>query len=235
MSVEEMNKVLNPMGYPFVEASAITGQGVFETLKLASKHTLLTVKKTMTGKKPETKIVTKPKPQTVTPPVTQPESAPRKVKGEKEVSKEFFADKDLVLNAEMEQAIADDKEEITAKETSVEKQNQVFLGEKKEQTDTQQTVEKVTNVKKQKKTASSGLNSIDDLLNDLMPTKQTFTKQVKFQIDKKAFKQIKSATVTVEFEDENGNVVDTQTFSSGINKKKGIKKVLLKYLIDLVQ
>ncbi len=230
MSVDEMNSALNPMSYPFVEASAITGQGVFETLKLASKHTLLTVKKTMKGKKPDKKPITPPKAEAVKPPVVIPPSP--EPKQEKEVSKDFFADKDLVLNEEMEQEIADNKEEIAAKKASEEKQKQVS---KEEQKQNSKSEKQEIPVKKPKKTAGSGLNSIDDLLNDLMPTKQTFTKQVKFQIDKNVFKQIKSATVTVEFKDEDGNVVDTQTFSSGINKKKGIKKVLLKYLIDLIQ
>jgi len=234
MSVEEMNNALNPMGYPFVEASAITGQGVFETLKLASKHTLLTVKKTMTGQKPDNKpaIATPPKTQEVEQTATNSAKAEPNQDKEKEVSKDYFADKDLVLNDEMEKEIADNKEEIAKEKADKERQKQVI----QEQEEAKQQVKEQkqeTVVKKPKK--ASGLNSIDDLLNDLMPTKQTFTKQVKFQIDKNTFKQIKSATVTVEFKDEDGNVVDTQTFSSGINKKKGIKKVLLKYLIDLIQ
>ncbi len=40
-SVEEMNRVLNPMDCPTVEASALNGVGVFETLREISKQTLL--------------------------------------------------------------------------------------------------------------------------------------------------------------------------------------------------
>jgi signal recognition particle receptor subunit beta len=48
LSVDEMNRVLNPHGWPAFEASALTGQGVFETLKGVSKLTLLSLKKRLT-------------------------------------------------------------------------------------------------------------------------------------------------------------------------------------------
>ncbi len=46
--VEEMNQALNPRGLPHFESSAVTGQGVFETLKGISKLTLLSLKKRLT-------------------------------------------------------------------------------------------------------------------------------------------------------------------------------------------
>ena len=44
-SIEEMEAALNPHGWPSFGASAVTGQGVFETLKGISKLTLLNLKK----------------------------------------------------------------------------------------------------------------------------------------------------------------------------------------------
>jgi signal recognition particle receptor subunit beta len=44
-TVDELNKALNPKGWPHFEASALGGQGVFETLKGVSKLTLLSLKK----------------------------------------------------------------------------------------------------------------------------------------------------------------------------------------------
>src|SRR5262245_9827548 len=52
-TVEEMNEALNPKGWPWFESSALTGQGVFDTLKGVSKLTLLSLKKRLT-KGPET-------------------------------------------------------------------------------------------------------------------------------------------------------------------------------------
>ncbi|HXO21046.1 MAG TPA: hypothetical protein VOA87_14110, partial [Thermoanaerobaculia bacterium] len=52
-TVEEMNQTLNPRGWPHFEASALTGQGVFETLKGVSKLTLLSLKKRLTRSGPE--------------------------------------------------------------------------------------------------------------------------------------------------------------------------------------
>ena len=47
-TVEEMDEALNPNGWPALEASALNGDGVFETLKTISKATLLALKKRLT-------------------------------------------------------------------------------------------------------------------------------------------------------------------------------------------
>jgi signal recognition particle receptor subunit beta len=44
-SIEELNQAINRQGWPWFETSAVSGQGVFETLKGISKHTLLALKK----------------------------------------------------------------------------------------------------------------------------------------------------------------------------------------------
>ncbi len=48
-TVEEMNEALNPRGWPWFEASALHGEGVFETLKGISKVTLVSLKRRLTG------------------------------------------------------------------------------------------------------------------------------------------------------------------------------------------
>jgi signal recognition particle receptor subunit beta len=45
LSIDELNQALNRGGWPYFEASALKGNGVFETLKGVSKLTLLTLKK----------------------------------------------------------------------------------------------------------------------------------------------------------------------------------------------
>lgn len=63
-SVEELNQALNPNELPFFEASALNGNGVFETLKGISKATLIMLRRRALGedkvKIPE--IATKPLP-----------------------------------------------------------------------------------------------------------------------------------------------------------------------------
>lgn len=44
-SIEELNKTLNRKNWPYFEATAINGEGVFETLKGVSKLTLMALKK----------------------------------------------------------------------------------------------------------------------------------------------------------------------------------------------
>ncbi len=53
-SIEEMEQALNPRGWPSFGASAVSGQGVFETLKGISKLTLLNLKKRLTRPGQET-------------------------------------------------------------------------------------------------------------------------------------------------------------------------------------
>ncbi len=43
--IEEMNGLLNPRGVPFFEASAATGEGVFDTLKDIAKQVIMELKK----------------------------------------------------------------------------------------------------------------------------------------------------------------------------------------------
>ena len=45
LSVEELNEALNKQNWPYFEASALSGDGVFETLKGVSKLTLLALKR----------------------------------------------------------------------------------------------------------------------------------------------------------------------------------------------
>lgn len=48
-TVEEMNETINRRGWPWFEASALNGDGVFETLKGISKVTLVSLKRRLTG------------------------------------------------------------------------------------------------------------------------------------------------------------------------------------------
>jgi hypothetical protein len=50
--IEELNRFLNPRGWPHFEASAVTGVGVFDTLKGISKLTLVSLKKRLTKIEP---------------------------------------------------------------------------------------------------------------------------------------------------------------------------------------
>jgi signal recognition particle receptor subunit beta len=53
-TVDDLNALLNRNNWPWFEASAVTGTGVFETLKGISKHTLLSLKKRLGRSEPAT-------------------------------------------------------------------------------------------------------------------------------------------------------------------------------------
>jgi GTPase SAR1 family protein len=45
MTIDELQDDLNPLGVPYVEAAAVSGQGVFETLKVLSRGVLTNLSK----------------------------------------------------------------------------------------------------------------------------------------------------------------------------------------------
>jgi len=74
-TVEEMNRSLNRNNWPWFEASAVTGEGVFETLKGISKHTLLALKKRLG--RPDAPATSAPGPARPAPaPAARPAPAP---------------------------------------------------------------------------------------------------------------------------------------------------------------
>ncbi len=78
-SVEELNAALNRHDWPWFEASAVTGMGVFETLKGISKHTLLSLKKRLGRNEPASRpaaAAVKPPPAAAVPPPAPAATAP---------------------------------------------------------------------------------------------------------------------------------------------------------------
>ncbi len=75
-TVDELNRAINPKGWPHFESSALTGQGVFETLKGVSKLTLLSLKKRLT--RPSADSPTAPTPRAGAPAAAP--SAPQPLK-----------------------------------------------------------------------------------------------------------------------------------------------------------
>jgi hypothetical protein len=74
LSVDELNSALNPQGYPFFEAIAEQGKGVFETLKGITKLTLKSIKAKLAA---PAAARAKPKPVAPPPPPPPPpEEAP---------------------------------------------------------------------------------------------------------------------------------------------------------------
>ncbi len=77
-SVEEMNAALNRHNWPSFESSAVTGMGVFETLKGISRFTLMSLKKRLGRSEPAPARPAAPpaKPAAAAPPPGAPAAAP---------------------------------------------------------------------------------------------------------------------------------------------------------------
>src|SRR4051794_542089 len=78
-SVEEMNAALNRHNWPSFEASAVTGMGVFETLKGISRFTLMALKKRLGRSEPAAPVAARPPappPRPAAPPAAAPSPPP---------------------------------------------------------------------------------------------------------------------------------------------------------------
>ncbi len=77
-TVDELNQGLNRTGWPFFEASALMGEGVFETLKGISKFTLLSLKKRLGGETGRSSVAAAgaPAKAPAKPPPAQPKASP---------------------------------------------------------------------------------------------------------------------------------------------------------------
>jgi signal recognition particle receptor subunit beta len=71
-TVEELNRALNPKGWPHFEAAALHGKGVFETLKGISKLTLISLKQRLVGNSGEVRTPTRPAPTPAPPAASAP-------------------------------------------------------------------------------------------------------------------------------------------------------------------
>jgi len=74
--VERLNEALNPGGFPFFEAAALHGIGVFETLKAISKFAITSIKRKLGDERKPAAAAAPPK--AAVPPAPPPVSAPPK-------------------------------------------------------------------------------------------------------------------------------------------------------------
>ncbi len=231
--VEELNQKLNVDGFPFVESSAINGTGVFETLKLASKHTLLSVKKKMAqpaAKKKPAPVApppakeTEPKPEPVEqvkPTTSEKESVEDSKEAIREVSAAYLQNGSGSGANVIPVSAPDAKPQPAAKATH-HSAPKLTLDD---------LLDEPAPREKKKKIKTS--MDVDDLLSGLVPSKQTFIKKLKFTYKPDEFKQISKANIIIEFKDESGDVIDMQQFTTQLNKKNSTRKALMKLLIDL--
>ncbi len=267
-SVEELNEALNKKGYPYVESIAITGKGVFETLKLISKYTLLSVRKKLNlsevKKEVSPKTVSTPEPVSV--PVDVEKKKEQEIKDNKEdlyISEDEVEVEDVEVNepaqadipskevspSDVRESVVEEVEKEEVKEEVVEEQTVVEEVPKVEEpvakVESKPKPEELITVnfdtspapkteKKPKKKKAIDDLDVDNLLAGLVPTKQTFIKQLKYEFNSQEFKRIKSVDVNLTFKDENGEVVRVEEFLMHLDKKSKTRKALLKILIDLM-
>jgi len=235
VSVEELNRVLNVDSLPFVESSAINGQGVFETLKLASKHTLLSVKKKMATPQQKEKAAPVPAPAPVaqddsSSPEPESESTPPAVSEEKPQEESSAAIREVsaayLQNGTGSDAVLSPANSIPETPASAPKPSHSAP---------QLTLDDLLDepaAPKRKKKINTSID-VDDLLSGLVPSKQTFIKKMMFSYKPEEFKQISKANIIIEFKDESGDVIDMQQFTTQLHKKNSTRKALMKLLIDL--
>ncbi|NOY23940.1 MAG: GTP-binding protein [Acidobacteria bacterium] len=236
VSVEELNKKLNVDGLPFVESSAINGTGVFETLKLASKHTLLSVKKKMAAPQKE-KPAPAPAPVTLTESSSPAPESETALPVKKEIQEDVKAPIREISAAYLQNGSGND-----AKIVPIDTRSDNPDPDPEPKTKPQHShdapkltlddlLDEPTTPTKSRKIKTS--MQVDDLLSGLIPSKQTFIKKMHFSYKPGEFKKISRANIIIEFKDESGDVIDMQQFTTQLHKKNSTRNALMKLLIDL--
>ncbi len=233
--IEELNAKLNVDNLPYVESSAINGTGVFETLKLASKHTLLAVKRKMSTPAKKAEAVPPPseKPEKAAEATVKAQPEPESPEKEKQIAEKTeppirevsatYLQESSKSGAGIHPATPEpQKPEIKPKADPVHDAPQLTMDDLTDE----------PAVPKKKKKIKTSMD-VDELLNGLVPSKQTFIKKMKFSYKPEEFKEISKANIIIEFKDESGEVIDMQQFTTQLQKKGSTRKALMKLLIDL--
>lgn len=243
MTVEELNQLLNKNGYPFIEAIATQGKGVFETLKEISKTTLKHLRKKLTEeqaaqkkvvteskftvreeKKPqpmETKMIPPPPAQTkqVIPPkqAAPPKPAPPPKVEEKEVKVEFGTISNSQPQATMEVRHVRVKSTIDV------------LGEL-EKLRRQSTLEPPA-LKPKKKEA---IKELDELLLSSADQRKEIHKNFELPLEKSKLQNSSEVHITLHFYDSNRKeIAILKNMIIQLKDVKLIKQLLLNLKIDL--
>lgn len=238
MSVIELNELLNKNGYPFVEAVATQGKGVFETLKEISKNTLKYLRKKLTEeqvtqkkvateskftvreeKKPqphETKLIPQAPAKASVSQKPTPPPPPKIKEEEKEMKVEFGTVSQVSPQATMEVRHVRVKSTIDV------------LGEL-EKLRRQSTLE--PSVKPKKKET---FKELDELLLSSADQRKEINKNFELTIEKSKLQNTSEVRITLQFIDPTNKEISTlKNLSIHLKDIKLIKQLLLNLKIDL--
>jgi hypothetical protein len=245
LSVEEMNKALNPHNVPFFEASALQGVGVFETLKGISKATLITLRKKALGedkpkipgaaKAPAPKAPT-PAPGTPvpTPPVSAPApaspapadaaAAPKPITAkptDAEIAKETVEFSELAtLTTKPEvKKIAVKTSDIGSKLDAL---REMYTGSKP--------------VTKEKKPTTGPDQMLNDLLESARVSKEKkISKKLKIRLDPQEIDQIKNLSLDFHLTGDNIHKKFSNAIAVPVEGKGNPKKIALKIELEILK
>lgn len=242
MSPEELNQLINKNSYPYIEAIATQGKGVFETLKEISKNTLKHLRKKLTEeqaaqRKPvtESKFTVreekKPQPQEtrMIPPVAQtkpvapvktPPPPPKVVKEEKE-EKEVKVEFGTVSKPSQQSTL--EVRHVRVKSTID------VLGEL-EKLRRKSTVEAPTEKPKKKES----LKELDELLLSSADQRKEIHKNFEMQIEKSKLQSTSEVKITLHLFDQNSKeIITLKDINITLRDVKLIKQLLLNLKIEL--
>jgi len=238
MSVQELNQLINSNGYPFIEAIATQGKGVFETLKEISKNTLKHLRKKLTEEQAVQKKVAveskftvreekKPQPQETRipppPPQAKPSVQPKPVpperveKEEKEVKVEFGT-------------VSKGAPEATLEVRHVRVKSTIDVLGELEKLRRTSTLEPSSAKPKKKET----YKELDELLLSSADQRKEIHKNFELPIEKSKLQNTSEIKITLHFFDSNNKeLTSLKDISLTLRDIKLIKQLLLNLKIEL--
>jgi len=238
MSVQELNQLINSNGYPFIEAIATQGKGVFETLKEISKNTLKHLRKKLTEEQAVQKKVAveskftvreekKPQPQETRIPPPPPQAKPsvqskpvppeRVEKEEKEVKVEFGT-------------VSKGAPEATLEVRHVRVKSTIDVLGELEKLRRTSTLEPSSAKPKKKET----YKELDELLLSSADQRKEIHKNFELPIEKSKLQNTSEIKITLHFFDSNNKeLTSLKDISLTLRDIKLIKQLLLNLKIEL--
>ncbi len=223
VSVQEMNRALNPKNLPYFEASALQGAGVFETLKGISRATLIMLRKKALGED-KAPVAAAPPVKTATP-VLSPAQAPPTgrmapaVPTAAEIAKEKveFAQVQTPQTQPKVKRISVDKSDIGAQLDSL---RDLYTGR---------------GPSKDKKSSPVSDSILSDLLETARGDERFVSKKLKIKLDPAELEAIKNLSVDFQLTGDSVTKRFSNALTVSISGKNNPKRVSLKIDLEILK
>lgn len=226
VTVDEMNRALNPKNLPFFEASAVQGAGVFETLKGISRATLIMLRKKALGEEKVPDASEKAPAATSKPTAPALSSTP---------SQQVTAAAAVPTAAEIAKEKVDFAQVKTPQTQPTVKRISVKKSDIGAQLDALRDLYTGKGPSKDKKSSSVSDSLLSDLLETAKGTERTVTKKLKIKLDPAELEAVTNLAIDFHLTGDAVSKRFSNALTVSVSGKENPKHVSLKIDIEILK